>query len=740
MLETTADYSQAGRPLRVTTPLGDDVLLLTGLAGHEAISQLYSFELALAAADPDRVAFDRLLGHEVTAHLELPGGRARHFSGICSSICQGMKLRDLTSFTLEIVPSCWRLTRRVQSRIFQRQDVPTILRAVLKPVPDVAFDLVGRYLEREYCVQYRESDFDFAARLLEEEGISYYFVHEADHHRMIVTDRAEFPRLDPDRLALQDGGSRVVDEQRITSWEKRQRLRAGKVTLRDHTFELPRDSLEAGATIQNSVRVGRIDHRLAAAGSEEMELYQWPGEYARRFDDVDPNGNRLNNGQLAKILPDGNRTAAIRMQQEAADALVIRGHGSYRHMASGHTFRLDEYDHAAQRVRSVHDGDYVVTSVGHRVEAALDYRSGSEPVGSYQNSFTCIPAELPFRPARATPKPVIPGPQTAVVVRGPGDDEIYTDPFGRVKVKFHWDRDGGPSPDSSCWIRVSQPSAGGGFGMVFIPRGGQEVVVHFEDGDPDRPLITGAVYNPDQMPPFDLPAGKMISGFRSNTYPKGGGLNEISVDDSGKVERMYVHAQYNKDEVVGYSRTAKVGHDATESVGNNLTESVRADKSVTITGNSLKRIDANETKNVAGNQSQTINASASRTVGASATDTVGVTSTMTTGVMQAVTTGVLSATTTGVVDLETAGVAKVLTAGLAYALNVGVAMNTIVGVSSTEQVGVTKSVTVGSQLEIKCGASRLTMDAGGKVTIEGTEFLFKASGNVQIKGAIIDLN
>lgn len=716
-------YSQAGRPLTVSTPLGPDALLLLSLVGHEAISRPFSFELALAAPDPLIVTFDRLLGQPVTARLALPDGRYRYFSGICSGLCQGMQAYDLTSFTMEIVPAAWRLTRVIQSRIFQRLSVPAILKRVLADVPDVTFDIEAEYPEVDFCVQYRESDFDFASRLMEEEGIHYYFVHEADRHRMIVSDRAEFPRLDPDRLMIQQSRD-AVDEQRITSWEKRQRLRAGRVTLRDHSFELPNDPLEASAAAPQTVQVGRVPHPLASAGgAESLEIYEWPGAYARRFDGVDRYGNRLGEDSLQRILPDGRRTATIRMEQEAAEAILLRGQGLYRHMVPGHGFRLVELGPDAQRVRSIHDGEYVITSVGHRCDVGLDYRSGTSHGRFYQNSFTCIPTDIRYRPPRVTPRPLITGPQTAVVVKGPGEDEIFTDPYGRVKVKFFWDRDGGPSPDSSCWIRVSQPSAGGGFGMVFVPRGGQEVVVHFEDGDPDRPLITGAVYNPNQMPPFALPAGKMKSGFRSNTYPGGGGLNEISVDDSGKIERMYVHAQYNKDEVVGYNRTAQVGNDASESVAQNLTETVGQDKSVTITRNSTSSVGVNHDVAIGSNQTVSVGANRTESVGGNQSSTIRLNRTEEVGIS----------------SNEMVGMAKTVTVGGAYALTVGGAMNTAVGLAQVEEVGLSKTVIVGKQFSLTCGSSSLVLDSDGTVTIKGTKFVFNSTGSAQLSGAPVQI-
>jgi type VI secretion system secreted protein VgrG len=544
------DYSQATRPLQVTTPLGDNVLLITGFSGFEAISRLFHFHLTLAAPDQTVVDFSQLLGSSITTSLILPGGDWRYFNGICSSVTQGIRRQTFTFYDVEVVPTFWRLTQNYQSRIFQRLSVPQILQQVLSPIPYVTFQISGNFQPREYCVQYRESDHDFACRLMEEEGIFFYFIHSADRHEMIVTDQQSFPSVDPSNLVLQPVETGVDDDPRIFQWEKQQRLQTGRVTLHDHTFELPHDHLEGTTTIQPSVAVGQITHDLSAGQATSMEAYDWPGEFAWRFDSIDQSGNNLGSGPLAKIPPDSQRTTGIRMQQIAASSIVVIGQSNCRQLVSGHSFSIQEVPVIPYNGSSSNDGQYVLTSVDHRAELGLEYRSGDTEGQFYGNRFICIPSGLPYSPARVTPRPVIQGPQTAVVVKGPGGDEIFTDPYGRVKVQFHWDRSGAPNPDSSCWIRVAHHNSGGNFGMIYIPRGDQEVIVQFEEGNPDRPIIIGSVYNPNIMPTYVLPTKKMVSGFRSNTYPGGGGNNEISSDDTKDGEQIFTHAQKDTDTIV----------------------------------------------------------------------------------------------------------------------------------------------------------------------------------------------
>lgn len=467
--------------LSVSTPLGNDVLLLDTFSGTEAISRLFSFKLGMYAPSGEEVPFEALLGKEIRVTVQLPNGETRHFHGLCGRFSAG----DAGRYQAEIVPRAWLLTRRQQSRTFQELTVPQILAHVLGEVPGLAFEmrLKGTFQKRDYCVQYRETDFDFVSRLMEEEGIAYFFAHGADGHTMVMTDTPEgYPDL-ADPIPYRATLTNPARPNSVYSWEKGQEIRSGKVTLWDHNFEMPGQSLEGTAAIQDSVQVGQVVHRLAVADNDKLELYDYPGGYAGRFDGVDPGGAERPE-ELLKIDAEAQRTAAIRMQEEALRGLSIQGIATAPGLAAGNSFTLSRHATAG--------GKYVLTSVQH-VARVVTATGGAE----YHNTFTCIPSGLPYRPARKTPKPVIPGTQTAVVV-GPPGEEIFTDKYGRVKVQFNWDRQGRKDGNSSCWIRVAQPHADSG--TTTIPRIGWEVVVSFEDGDPDRPIILGRLYNPEPRP------------------------------------------------------------------------------------------------------------------------------------------------------------------------------------------------------------------------------------------------
>ena len=480
--------AQAGRGmLSLSLPIGPDVFVLAGFMGTEEISGLFNFQLDLLAENDKDVALDRLIGLPAAVDLTLPTGGSRFFNGIVQRISQGARSARFTSYRAELVPQLWLLTRRQQSRIFERLTVPDIVRLVLGDLVEVESRLEGTHEARDYCVQYRESDFAFASRLMEEEGIFYFFKHEPGKHTMVIANTpAGHPNVPGARLvAFDPTGSERNAAQSVFKWEKTQELRSEKVTLRDHNFQVPGNPLEAQATIRESVRVGQVTHALRVAGNERLEVYDYPGGYAQRFDGVDPAG-RDQPEVLQKILPAAERSAAIRVEQEALASLTVQGASTCRHFTSGHRFTLDKHGNA--------DGTYVLTSVTHT--ARLPDPHASDRGLAYENRFTCIPEALPYRPRRITPKLVIPGVQPAVVVRPP-DAGIYPDKYGRVKVQFHWDRAG----KSSCWIRVAQPLSGSDRGTFWFPEIDDEVLVAFEQGDPDRPYVLGAVFNPQRLPP-----------------------------------------------------------------------------------------------------------------------------------------------------------------------------------------------------------------------------------------------
>jgi type VI secretion system secreted protein VgrG len=427
--------------------------------------------------------------------------------------------------------------------------VPEILKAVLDGL-DVAFQIDGTFQPRNYCVQYRETDFAFASRLMEEEGIYYFFTHTADGHKLVL---ANTPASHPDmplnsKLAFERNLATQWQEDRILKWEKQQELIAGQHTIWDHQFEMHGKNLEAKKGAIDSIQVGKATHKVKAGGAEAREIYDYPGVYAHRFDGVNAGGGDQA-AELKKILQDNERVVGIRSQQEAIMSVQIDGLTSCRNLVSGHKFSLQKHGHG--------DGDYVITSIKHETKTPIDYKSNGASTFRYVNEVMAIPFALPFRPQRETPKPTVQGTQTAVVV-GPAGEEIFCDKYGRVKVQFHWDREGKFDLKSSCWIRVSTTWAGKGWGIVNVPRVGHEVIVGFEEGDPDRPIILGSVYNADHMPPDELPKNKMVSGLKSNSTPGGGGYNGLVFNDTKGKERITLHAQYDMDTTVQHDDTVAI--------------------------------------------------------------------------------------------------------------------------------------------------------------------------------------
>lgn len=549
-------YVQADRPLTMTTPLGSNALLPTAFSGREAISQLFHFRVSALAENQTTIEFHRLLGQKLTIHLRLPEGGQRNLSGICKSVRQGGRDRRFTSYGIEIVPELWLLTKKVQSRIFQQLSVPDILKKALQGLA-VSFQIQGDFEPRRYCVQYRETDFAFISRLMEEEGIYYFFTHDPDGHVLVLGNTPQSHPATPEAgsLVYAETAGGLQEEDRILSWEKVQELSSGRCTLWDHSFELPRKNLASENTILESVQIGTATHRLHLSGSDNLEIYQYPGAYAKRFDGVDPRGGDKP-ADLQRVFQDGVRTAGIRMQQEESSAVIIEGTSACRKLASGHRFELEGHFDA--------DGRYVTASVEHEAEFPGGFQSGMNEF-SYRNRFTCFPASLPFRPPQTTPKPFIRGTQTGIVV-GPGGEDIFTDKYGRVKVQFHWDRDGASNSDSSCWIRVGTPLAGGLWGMLHIPRIGQEVVVSFEEGDPDQPIVIGSVYNAELMPPYKLPAEKTRTGVRSSSSPGGAGFNELRFEDKKGAEQVFLHGERDLDVDINNNAGIRIGKDRTLTV------------------------------------------------------------------------------------------------------------------------------------------------------------------------------
>jgi type VI secretion system secreted protein VgrG len=528
-----------------TTVLPDRVLSLHSLKGHEALSEPFLLELGLVSDARENLPINQsaLLGtlvkvtldQEYTADASKPEHPSRYFNGYVTKIClQGM-YGNYRLYRVELRPWLWLLDKTRNCRIFQGQTVPQIVEKVFKERGFDDFRLqLGAYKEREYCVQYRESDLDFVSRLLEHEGIYYYFEFDANKHTLVLTDGTTPHEPRPTYKTIDYGptfSSETAQETlggRINAWRPTQELRAESYVLRDYDFIKPATRLDARKNGREGIQQGTFDK------------FDYPGGYT----DVSV----------------GNTYATVRLQEEQAPRELVEGEAQSHGLAPGYVFTLKEHAHAAQNAK------YLTIRTEYEI-AVSPYEATNElKARSWACKFTALESSTQFRPARVTPRPVIAGLQTAKVV-GPSSDEIYTDQYGRVKVQFHWDREGKLNELSSCWIRTAQMWAGPSWGSQHIPRIGHEVVVCFLEGDPDQPLITGSVYNGLNRPPFPLPAEKEVSGVKSRSTQKGGkGYNQLSFDDKTGRELVNFHAQSDLRAVVENKRYTKVGGDDTEVV------------------------------------------------------------------------------------------------------------------------------------------------------------------------------
>src|SRR5450432_10018 len=692
--------AQAHRRIAISTPLGKDVLLLRGFNGSEAISQLYHFDLDLLSEN-DSIQFQDVVGKNVTLRIYDADGGERHWNGFISRFSQGAQDGRLTAYRAQMVPWLWFLTRTADCRIFQNQRAPDIVKKIFSDLKfhDFELRLYGNYTPRDYCVQYRETDFNFVSRLMEEEGICYYFEHQDGKHVLILADDATAHKPCPNQKTARCGfyGHGVTyTEDLVTEWHYQEEFRTGAWAQTDYNFETPSTSLS-----------------VAVNGKNPYEIYEYPGEH--------------------RVRSEGDKLARIRLQEQTAPCTVSQGASLCRHFTSGFQFTLQDH------YRSDLNEAYLLTSVRHMVTVGGNYQvgAGGGHELSYRNSFDCIPFSTPFRPARVTPEPFVQGCQTAVVV-GPGGEEIYTDKHGRVKVQFHWDREGKKNENSSCWIRVSHPWAGQGWGAVSIPRIGQEVIVDFLEGDPDRPIIVGRVYNAEQMPPFGMPGGAVVSGVKSNSTKGGGGNNEISLNDTKGTELINIHAQYDQQKKVEHDERVNVGHDRTEGVGHdekitignnrtekvgvdekitigsNRTESVGANESITIGTNRTEKVGSNETINIGSNQNIHLVSNRTETVGSNESITVALTRTRMVGVNESVNVGAAQEITIGGLQAVSVGVTRAVSVGTSQKVSIGTSLTESVGTDRKETVGANQTVKIGAKLTENIGSDQ-TVEIGGKL-------------------------
>jgi type VI secretion system secreted protein VgrG len=573
--------TQQHRLLAIGTALGDDALMVKNMLVSEQLGRLFHIETELRSEDT-AVDFDQVVGTNATLRLEMPDGNTRYFNGYISRFVQTEQGRGYAHYRATLVPWLWLLTRTADCRIFQNQTAPAIIEAVFKALgfKDYKLSLSGSYSTREYCVQYRETDFNFVSRLMEQEGIYYFFEHDNGVHTMVLADAPSAHSAFGDydtltyRTRMEMEGDQTAES--VTEWMIEKEVQPGVYALADFNFTTPASPIVVNAN---------ITRQSAAAG---FEVFDYPGVYG--------------------VRGDGEAYAKVRIQELQARYEVLRGQATARGVCTGYKFTLKGHPRTDQ------NREYLVTGASIHASAAEFESSGKQSGAEFFScSFTAIATTEQFRAARLTAKPLVQGPQTAFVV-GTSGEEVETDQYGRVKVQFPWDRYGTADQNSSCWVRVSQACAGKGWGAISLPRIGQEVVVEFLEGDPDRPIVTGRVYNATNTVPYALPDNKTMSTFKSNSSKGGQGFNELRFEDKKGSEQIFIHGEKNLDirikndafETTEHDHNLVVGHDSFEHVVNNRNEAVDATHK--------EKIGADRNLNVVGKEAKAVGGSLSLTV------------------------------------------------------------------------------------------------------------------------------
>jgi type VI secretion system secreted protein VgrG len=661
-----SEYVQEQRAIAIDTPLGKDVLLLTSFKGKEELSRLFKCDLEMVS-EKDSISAKDIVGKNVTITLKEGDQVARFFNGFVSRFSYCGTEDRLSKYVAEVVPWLWFLTLTSDCRIFQKKSVPKIIEQIFKDQGFSEYEISqvkGTHPDWDYCVQYRETDFNFVSRLMEQEGIFYFFRHENGKHTLVLADqKGAYEDCKENEVECSSSLSGAESTDHVTSWHHQYEFRPGKWAQTDYNFETPTANLMA-----------KTNTIVSLDGVNRYEIYDYPGEYEKKNE--------------------GEAYVKIRMEEVEASHDVVQAAGKCRTFFPGGKFKVKKHQSRAEEGKT-----YVIVSIQHSTSVSGSYLTSAGAGEEYGNTFTCIPDSVTFRPARLSLKPVVHGSQTAVVV-GPAGEEIYTDKFGRVKVQFHWDREGKRDENSSCWIRVSHPWAGKGWGAVSIPRIGQEVIVDFLEGDPDRPIIIGRVYNADVMPPYPLPDQAMVSGVKSDSTPGGGGSNEMSMDDTKGKEKVTVHSQFDM--------STTVENDQTNTVHNNRSTSVDVDDSQTVGSNQKQDIGAKQTVTVGSDQSITVGAAHTLKVAAAQNVEVGSSQKVTVAAGQDVTVGA--------------------------ARKVGVSASDDLTVGGAQTISVTGPISISSSasIELKVGGSSIKITPG---SID-----INSSGPVTITGAVVKNN
>ncbi|WLG42701.1 type VI secretion system Vgr family protein [Pseudomonas sp. FP1740] len=707
--------TQNNRLVQVNCPLGGDVLLLRSMEGNEELGRLFHYELNLTSEDR-AITFDHLLGKPMGLTLELHDGGKRYFHGIACSCRQLTGHGQFAGYHVSLRPWFWLLTRTSDCRIFQNNTVPDIIKQVFRDLgfSDFEDSLSGSYRQWEYCVQYRETSFDFVSRLMEQEGIYYYFRHEQARHVLVLADAygAHSTVADYDSVPFYPPDRQMRERDHFYDWQLAREVQPGSLELNDYDFQRPRANLGVRSSVSRSHSNG------------DYPLYDYPGEYAQSND--------------------GEHYARTRIEAIHSQFERVQLRGRARGLGSGHLFTLTGYEREDQ------NREYLVVSARYHIHQE-PYESGTQDLSEqFVGELACMDASQVFHPLPLTPMPIVRGPQTAVVV-GPNGEEIWTDQYGRVKVHFYWDRHDQSNENSSCWMRVSQAWAGKNWGAMQIPRIGQEVIVSFLEGDPDRPIITGRVYNAEQTVPYTLPANATQSGVKSRSS-KGGSpanFNEIRMEDKKGAEQLFIHAEKNQDIEVENDETHRVGHDRSKSIDNDETVHVKHDRTetvdnnetITIGVNRTERVGSNETINIGSNRTISVGANETATVTLQRTHAVGINETIAIGAAQEVVIGAFQTVNVGAYQNVNVGLYQSTNVGANRSVDVGANLSTTVKANESRKVGAGRTTDIDNNDALTVGKD-LVIDAGDSVTITTgkASIVMKKDGTISIRGKDITID
>jgi type VI secretion system secreted protein VgrG len=690
----------------VKSVLGD-ALVLVAMRGHEELGRPFRYELDLAATDPD-VDFGAVLGQTMTVQLELHDGSTREFTGHVTELSLAGGVGRKVLYRAVLRPWLMLMDYQKTCRIFQSTTAPDVIKQLFRAAGFSDFEdrLSETYRTWDYLVQYRESDFAFLSRLMEQEGI-YYHVQHADGRQLVVlcdSRSAHDPIAADESLPYFPPDEQRRDREHVDHWQLRRQIKAGSVAASDFDFTRPRTSLLAQRV--------EPDENVGAA----YEDYDYPGEY------LDSAG--------------GDREVRVRLEAHHAGRELAEGRSDARALGAGKTFTLEGFP------RDDQNKQYLVVQASYDIHANLEESGGGASGPAYRVAFGAVAAERPFRAARTTRKPIVEGPQTAIVV-GPAGEEIFTDEFGRVKVKFHWDRLGKGDESSSCWVRVSQLWAGSNFGGIHIPRIGQEVIVDFLEGNPDRPIITGRVYNFDNQVPYELPANQTQSGIKSQSS-KGAAtsnFNELRFEDKLGNEHVYLQAEKDlgvlvkNDELreVGASRTTSIGTDDTSTVGQGRSATIGADDSETVGASQRVSVGANQTITVAvlravtsateeittGLRTKTVATNEITSVGGSRSETVGGSESLSIGKNQ----------------ITTIGGKRSLSIDKDDSTNVLGQRRQTVSKDDQLQVGKKLVIDAADEIVLKTGSASLSMKKNGDIVLKGKNIKVKGSAKINLEAS-----